>query len=115
MSAVGSGSGNRHLPIRLMSPEERRAYNRLVKQRSRAMAAAKTRNGVLPTTKEAGIALVAVAAARLVRQDEDLSDRLAHEVAALVGAPCDSGFREQCNLLFRRLAAPRRGQRPSTI
>ena len=108
-SAGETGAG--HQPIRLMSAEDRRAYNRLVKQRSRAIAIAKARNGALPTTKEAGIALVAVAAARTVRQDDGMAERLAHEVAALVGAPCDGPFRDQFAILLRRLAAPRREQR----
>ncbi len=75
-------------PIRAMTVEERRAYNRLVKQRSRAKAVQKTRSGSLPTTKEAAIALIAVAAARLALADPGgLSPRLAQEVAGLVGAP----------------------------
>ncbi len=80
--------GLSHRPIREMSKEERRAYNRLVKQRSRAKAALKTQSGGLPSTKEAAVALVAVAASRLALDESSvLANRLASEVASLVGAP----------------------------
>ncbi len=98
-----------HRPIRAMSPEERRAYNREVKQRSRAKAALRTQSGALPSTKEAAVALVAVAASRLALDDSGtLVNRLASEVATLVGAPCDAGFEEDVGALLRRIASPRR-------
>ncbi len=92
-----------------MSAEERRAYNRMVKQRSRAKAALKTRSGSLPSTKEAAVALVAVAASRLALEDPGiLSGRLALEVASLVGAPCDESFQAKLGALLRRIASPPR-------
>ncbi len=108
-SHAGSHAAVDHRPIRAMSAEERRAYNRMVKQRSRAKAALKTRSGSLPSTKEAAVALVAVAASRLALEDPGvLSGRLALEVASLVGAPCDEGFQAKLGALLRRIASPRR-------
>ncbi len=102
-------------PIRAMSAEERRAYNRLVKQRSRAKAALKARSGGLPGTKEAAIALVAIAASRLALDDPGtLANRLATEVASLIGARCDAGFEDDLDYLLRRIASPRRPALPST-
>ncbi len=101
--------GLSHRPIREMSKEERRAYNRLVKQRSRAKAALKTQSGGLPSTKEAAVALVAVAASRLALDESSvLANRLASEVASLVGAPCDEGFEQNLGVLLRRIASTRR-------
>lgn len=112
-TSVPSGMGEGQRPIRAMSAEERRAYNRLVKQRSRAKAAQKTRSGGLPTTKEAATGLIAVAAARLALDEPELlGQRLAREIAVVVGAPCDAAFEDTLAGLLRRIATPRRTDSP---
>jgi len=100
-------AGN-YRPIRAMTADERRAYNRLVKQRSRAKAAQRTKSGSLPTTKEAALALLAVAGARVALDDAAIAQRLAQSVANLVGSPCDETFQATLGNLLRRVASPRR-------
>lgn len=89
-----------------LSREELAAYNREVKRRQRAVAAAHAKNGLLPRPKEAFLLTLALSVVDGVQRDPSFCEMVAELVEEHIGRDHDPDFanllRERCQRLTSR-------------